>query len=602
MPEYPAGAVVQDPNAVHRTGNETVAGVKAYQSAPTVPANSFAEDRIAGLVADLAAKVTATHAVVNDPAVFVDVRSNAAVIGDAVNDDTVGLRERAGIVTPGGVLFFSRPPVAYRITDQLDFGTWVIDGANNVMGSTGAKVGLTVRGAFNTSSAGVNPEPSVTIFWDGPNQPGTTTTAITDSVGTYTYVTDAKPMMNVVGGRHISFERLSLDGRGKAYTGVQHEGDQYNISYRFVDINNVKIPVRQGVGWDYQRAVPYFGRGDDPYLKANVRNAPSTGGWQTDTFTVDHCTLQGTLTCFSQESAQADNTTIANSNLVGAGGTLYGVSQVGGVLNLVGMNFIGAIATADVNQITGSNRLYGRDVHSESGATHALSTIGSAVSQSVTLIDCDWSGGDIRVNGGGINLVAMNSQLGVINRAGDGNCLFSVTLLGGIYDHIQLLASAHPGNVYLDVSSSVPTAGYANQFQGPGVADKFLATRYVPLTPVPAEIVGVTGATLNGQNGAWQTVDCSSQVPLGAQAVAINGLIHDGNNAGATVQLRQNGAAAGGIFADATTVQGCAPTAGPYVGFGGIVPLDTARKLQYKPVGFSAAGGDVEVAITGYYL
>lgn len=42
-------AKADDTVVVHKTGNETVAGVKTFSSAPVVPANSFGIDRISGL-------------------------------------------------------------------------------------------------------------------------------------------------------------------------------------------------------------------------------------------------------------------------------------------------------------------------------------------------------------------------------------------------------------------------------------------------------------------------------------------------------------------------------------------------------------------------
>lgn len=44
-----------DAATVHRTGNETIAGVKTFSSAPVVPAASFPESAVANLVSDLAA-------------------------------------------------------------------------------------------------------------------------------------------------------------------------------------------------------------------------------------------------------------------------------------------------------------------------------------------------------------------------------------------------------------------------------------------------------------------------------------------------------------------------------------------------------------------
>lgn len=49
-------AKANDTTVVHNTGNETVAGVKTFSSAPVVPANAFPESAIANLTTDLAAK------------------------------------------------------------------------------------------------------------------------------------------------------------------------------------------------------------------------------------------------------------------------------------------------------------------------------------------------------------------------------------------------------------------------------------------------------------------------------------------------------------------------------------------------------------------
>lgn len=49
-----------DSAVIHNTGAETVAGVKTFSSAPVVPDGSFAEAKVTGLVADLAAKGAAS--------------------------------------------------------------------------------------------------------------------------------------------------------------------------------------------------------------------------------------------------------------------------------------------------------------------------------------------------------------------------------------------------------------------------------------------------------------------------------------------------------------------------------------------------------------
>lgn len=55
-------AKATDSNVVHKTGDETIAGVKTFSSAPTVPSNSFPESAVTGLTTDLAAKATPAQA------------------------------------------------------------------------------------------------------------------------------------------------------------------------------------------------------------------------------------------------------------------------------------------------------------------------------------------------------------------------------------------------------------------------------------------------------------------------------------------------------------------------------------------------------------
>lgn len=47
---------ILDSAGVHKTGDETLAGIKTFSSAPVVPADSFAQSTVIGLVTDLAAK------------------------------------------------------------------------------------------------------------------------------------------------------------------------------------------------------------------------------------------------------------------------------------------------------------------------------------------------------------------------------------------------------------------------------------------------------------------------------------------------------------------------------------------------------------------
>lgn len=51
---------------VHNTGNETIAGIKTFSSAPVVPAGAFPESAVANLPADLAAKAAKTQVASRD--------------------------------------------------------------------------------------------------------------------------------------------------------------------------------------------------------------------------------------------------------------------------------------------------------------------------------------------------------------------------------------------------------------------------------------------------------------------------------------------------------------------------------------------------------
>lgn len=81
--------LAEDSTVAHLTGNETIAGVKTFSSAPAVPDASFAEAKVSGLVTDLAGKVAL---------------SLVTAKGDLLAGTGAGALARVGAGTAGQVL------------------------------------------------------------------------------------------------------------------------------------------------------------------------------------------------------------------------------------------------------------------------------------------------------------------------------------------------------------------------------------------------------------------------------------------------------------------------------------------------------------------
>ena len=138
-----------DAAAVHKTGNETVAGTKTFSAAPAVPDNSFTESKVASLVSDLAA--------INSS---ISTNSSAITANDSAAVHKTGNETIAGTKTfssapsvPSGA--FPESAVANLTSDlaakATDSATLHLAGAENV---TGAKtfVPLQTFNAIATSN------------------------------------------------------------------------------------------------------------------------------------------------------------------------------------------------------------------------------------------------------------------------------------------------------------------------------------------------------------------------------------------------------------------------------------------------------------------
>jgi hypothetical protein len=271
----------------------------------------------------------------------------------------------------------------YEISDSIAVGSFSIDGRNNVRGWAG-KTGV----SFIAEGFGHGGSNVATLKWIGASQPGTTTANITDSVGTYTIVTDDKAMISCVGSQGLNFEGLILDGDNKAYTGIDFQGTHTIATLKRLIIKNVVVGVRDGRSYNHETGATYWGYGNNPYLKANVINVPFYGGWQGDTKVYDACSFYGTKASYSCESGQ--NISIVQNACNYQVGK-YGIVVFGGRLTLNGPAFLRGIGTktADIYWPSGTNFLTINHLHTESGATFQLQTSSNPVSQSVTVTVAD---------------------------------------------------------------------------------------------------------------------------------------------------------------------------------------------------------------------
>lgn len=314
--------------------------------------------------------------------------------GDGVTDDTAAIQAAADAISgvSGGTLYFPRTSGHYVISDTIWIGrpSGIAFDASNVpsgdfAGFSGAKAHFTMQGAFGFTQM---------IKWTGAAQPGTTKVTASDSVGTYDWISDAKPMFQFWGGRFFTFRNLHLDGDDLAHTGVHFEGHQFSVTMEQVKIEGCKMPVRNGTRWDEVNAVTYWGLMNAPYYKANVADYTLNGGWQGDSHVYNCCTFTGEY-AYSTESEQNLSLTFTACNIVGR------IQMTGGRINLIQSAFLGTNTASDITMITGTNKLFGKDIHIESNSSYFLTTQTGA--SEGTVVDIDGLDGDrsIHVQTGG---------------------------------------------------------------------------------------------------------------------------------------------------------------------------------------------------------
>ncbi|HEX3840810.1 MAG TPA: hypothetical protein VHU85_08465 [Acidimicrobiales bacterium] len=119
--------------------------------------------------------------------------------------------------------------------------------------------------------------------------------------------------------------------------------------------------------------------------------------------------------------------------------------------------------------------------------------------------------------------------------------------------------------------------------------------------PSYSNILNITGASI--VNGSYVTLAAGSNVPAGARAVCLSVATTDSTaGTAASVRFRQNGVTTGGAFSDGSLAAPTVPANGVFSHTQVVCPVDSAGNVQYKPAGYSAAGGQLYVAVTGYYI
>lgn len=296
-------------------------------------------------------------------------------VGDGKHDDTAAIQ--AALDSGARTIFFPVPEVTYRITKSLKLGEWSWGGPGTDPGGVAnAKPCVRLLGESGrpTQSESLT-WTKWTLTWDGPDQPGSTKDIIQDSTGgRFPLITDAKPMLAIMGSYGLIMENMSFNGKmdaNAAFACVHNEGPlctQYNIRNCF--FTNATIGWRNGTIWDWVGVAngPYLGLAGSPSFLTNKlkTRADHWGGWQGDTHLYENCYFEGTTFGYASESGENLFTTFVNCQFTGG---KAGIGCAGGHIAMIGGGFYGNQSLADFLHISGTTRFTAsHGVHSESTA------------------------------------------------------------------------------------------------------------------------------------------------------------------------------------------------------------------------------------------
>lgn len=451
--------------------------------------NDFIYDNFPGQTVTTAFKQSGTGAVART--LLSKLREVVSVadfgaVGDGVTDDTAAIQAALDSMSSGttgsGVIFFPRTSgTSYLITDTLHIGRFSVDVNNNVLGFAAVHYNLEIDLGGNT------------IQWGGSNQPGSSYTTKSPSFGgTYTLLSNAKPMFSVVAAIGFTMRQgilLCNTGGNKAYAGVWFQGN-----HRLHRMDNVRIyggfyGVRHGCWYDVTGGLPggtYYGYMGDPNFALGAA-AVIAGGWQGDTQAYTACDFNGSVAHFSTESGQNLSIVMAAQLLGDQQTGTYGIINAGGRITALGLGIISG-STYDIHNPTGTMSLNLSEYHTENGPG-IVSTSTNAAAPNITITNSDVK--IININGGGANLTLANCSSVTITRA-DVNAVANISVQNstiaaftfmntGVQRNLKVsikgctlsaavLAAATASNCYLDL--------FNNYLQGnsPVYAQRWAAT------------------------------------------------------------------------------------------------------------------------------
>jgi hypothetical protein len=350
------------------------------------------------------------------------------VKGDNATDDTEGFQAALDYFQSSdiGTFFIPNTGSSYLVK-TLNIGAWNIDGSNNVLGVTKSFISKIIEGEYNYVLDGAS-----ALKFNDVDQPGTTIQVITDSVGSYNYVTDDKPVLNIVAARHCTFRNLNIDGDDKAFSSIHNDQNVKFCTFENLILRNSRIGLRHGTreDWGGSAGSPYYGHADSPYYIANVFDYPSAGGFDNAYASINAVHMRGCRIGLTVESQQAFSI-VWNVGSNGDTGAQTGITDehdiaiYGGNLTLISVVlFMTPTSTgnARIRHISGSCRLICQDVHCEQGGATPSNdffqgTTSAAADPRIELRSSDIENADISIRGGDGRVTIVNcTNIGTIAR------------------------------------------------------------------------------------------------------------------------------------------------------------------------------------------